>query len=161
MTQQILWLFQAGELRGKRSRRFQFRCKYQILEPLPKRLPCHKSIGLNEQIPLSGNYTDNSEWALIYFTVSIYKILQKQLWLMWICVSESELKSQWRGELWQIRRLSPATFSTSCLLSQLITSPQCARGLWESHCRLLLRSNTECKSGHGTDKVKHEGGCRK
>lgn len=44
--------------------------------------------------------------------------------------------------------------STSCLLSQLITSPQCARGLWRSHCRLLLRSNTECKSGHGPGKVK-------
>lgn len=33
-----------------------------------------------------------------------------------------------------------------CLLSQLITSPQCARGLWGSHCRLPLGSNSKMQN---------------
>lgn len=33
-----------------------------------------------------------------------------------------------------------------CLLSQLITSPQCARGLWGSHCRLLPGSNSKMQN---------------
>lgn len=33
-----------------------------------------------------------------------------------------------------------------CLLSQLITSPQCARGLWGSHCRLPPGSNSKMQN---------------
>lgn len=99
--------------------------------------------------------------------VSLFKsrnIAEKQ---NWICVIESEFKVTLKGTILANQKTVPCYFqfccSASCLLSQLITSPQCARGLWGSHCRLLPGSNTECKSGRGTGEVKRwkkESGCR-